>query len=131
MTTYAQLIDGKLITAPRRVEIDGSVIFNPMPHTLMSLGYKEVVYPVLEEEDRDVGDVTEAYTEDDTHIYVRYVPAEPITDTRTYEERVEALIREQYSMNDELAILRQRDTKPAEFKVYFDYCEECKQKSKI
>lgn len=33
----------------------------------------------------------------------------------TYEERVQTLIREQYSIADELAILRQRDTKPDEF----------------
>lgn len=43
-----------------------------------------------------------------------------------YEERVEALIRERYSVSDELAILRQRDTKPAEFEEYFRYAEACK-----
>ena len=44
----------------------------------------------------------------------------------TYEELVEQLIREKYSVNQELAIQRQRDTKPEEFEVYFSYCEECK-----
>ena len=50
---------------------------------------------------------------------------------QTYEERVEQLIREKYSVSQELAIQRQRETKPEEFEEYFDYCEECKTKSKI
>lgn len=47
-----------------------------------------------------------------------------------YEERVVGLIREKYSIDEELAIQRQRDTKPQEFEAYFKYCEECKQKAK-
>ena len=47
-----------------------------------------------------------------------------------YEEKVVALIRERYSIDEELAIQRQRDTKPDEFQAYFDYCEECKEKAK-
>lgn len=47
-----------------------------------------------------------------------------------YEDEVNKLIREKYSLNDELAILRQRDTKPDEFKAYNDYVEECKAKAK-
>lgn len=35
-----------------------------------------------------------------------------------YEERVVSRIREVYSVDDELAILRQRDTKPYEFSEY-------------
>lgn len=48
----------------------------------------------------------------------------------SYEERVVSLIREKYSVDDELAIQRQRDTKPDEFNEYFAYCEECKEKAK-
>lgn len=47
-----------------------------------------------------------------------------------YEDEVNRLIRLKYSLNDELAILRQRDTKPDEFKAYNDYAEECKAKAK-
>lgn len=47
-----------------------------------------------------------------------------------YERRVHKLIRQRYSLNDELAILRQRDTKPDEFKAYNDYVEQCKAKVK-
>lgn len=48
----------------------------------------------------------------------------------SYEEKVVSLIREKYSLDEELAIQRQRDTKPEEFQAYFEYCEECKQKAK-
>lgn len=54
------------------------------------------------------------------------VPDEEVRDTRTYEEKVESKIREKYSLNDELAILRQRDIKKQEFNEYFEYVEKCK-----
>ena len=43
-----------------------------------------------------------------------------------YKEQIVAKIRERYSINDELAILRQRDTKPSEFLTYYQYVEDCK-----
>ena len=43
---------------------------------------------------------------------------------------VEQYIREKYSVSDELAIQRQRDTKPEEFEEYFRYCEDCKIRAK-
>ena len=36
------------------------------------------------------------------------------------------LIRKRFSMDDELAIQRQKETKPEEFQAYFDYVELCK-----
>lgn len=47
-----------------------------------------------------------------------------------YEQAVVALIREKYSVDEELALLRQREEKEDEFKTYYDYCEECKAKVK-
>lgn len=43
-----------------------------------------------------------------------------------YEQRVVNRIREVYSIDDELAILRQRDTKPDEFAEYNDFVEKVK-----
>lgn len=43
-----------------------------------------------------------------------------------YEQRVAARVREKYSIDDELAILRQRDTKPDEFAAYNDFAERVK-----
>ncbi|MBE6805636.1 MAG: hypothetical protein E7526_03810 [Ruminococcaceae bacterium] len=44
----------------------------------------------------------------------------------TYQERVVSRIREKYSVDDELAILRQRDTKPEEFAEYNNFVENIK-----
>lgn len=71
-------------------------IFNPTEEQLLAEGYEEYIAPIQE-------------------------PVEP-----SYEEKVVSLIREQYSVNDELAILRQRDTKPEEFAEYNSFCEQCK-----
>ena len=45
---------------------------------------------------------------------------------RIYADAVNSLIRERYSLSDELALLRQRDVKSEEFKAYNDYAVECK-----
>lgn len=47
-----------------------------------------------------------------------------------YEQKVVDLIRERYTIDEELSIQRQKETKPNEFKMYFDYCEDCKLKAK-
>ena len=43
-----------------------------------------------------------------------------------FEQRVVSRIREKYSVDDELAILRQRDTKPEEFSEYNAFVEQVK-----
>lgn len=48
------------------------------------------------------------------------------TQKPTYQERVVSRIREKYSVDDELAILRQRDTKPEEFAEYNAFVEQIK-----
>ena len=43
-----------------------------------------------------------------------------------YNEAVDNEIRKRYSVSEEFAILRQRDSKPEEYAEYYAYCEECK-----
>ena len=43
-----------------------------------------------------------------------------------YESMIIQKIREKYSINQELAVLRQRDEKPEEFAEYNAYVEQCK-----
>lgn len=64
-------------------------------------------------------------TEDEqgSPVLTEYVNSVPVP---TYEQRVQQSIRERYSVDEELAILRQRDTKPDEFAAYFEYAEQCK-----
>lgn len=51
-------------------------------------------------------------------------------DETAYKAAVERLIRERYSVADELGILRQRDTKPQEFAEYNAFAEQCKAQAK-
>lgn len=48
-----------------------------------------------------------------------------------YEQRVVNRIREKYSIDDELAILRQRDSKPEEFSEYNAFVEKVKAEEKL
>ena len=50
--------------------------------------------------------------------------------TFDYANLVVSLIRKKYSINQELAILRQQNSKPQEYEEYFDYVEECKLQAK-
>ena len=45
---------------------------------------------------------------------------------KLYESEIIRKIRNRYTVNQELAILRQRDTKPEEFAEYNAYAEQCK-----
>ena len=97
--TYYKTINGKTIFFNGILKKDGKQIINPTEEQLKADGWVEYVPPTAE-------------------------PYKP-----TYEERVEQLIREKYSVSDELAILRQRDSKVEEFSEYYEFCEECKAKA--
>lgn len=59
-----------------------------------------------------------------------YTPSsvEP-TQEEMYKSLVVSLIRVRYSADDEIALLRQRDSKPEEFNEYNDYVESCKKEA--
>lgn len=83
---------------------------------ILNVGNKQIINPTKEQI------FTDGWQE--------YIPAPAEPCVLTYEERVEQLIREKYNVNQELAIQRQRDTKPSEFEDYYVYCEACKAKAK-
>jgi hypothetical protein len=43
---------------------------------------------------------------------------------------IESMIRQKYSVSDELAILRQKDEKPEEYQEYYNFVESIKAKFK-
>ena len=43
-----------------------------------------------------------------------------------YDEAVNSKIRERYSQSQEFAILRQKEEKPDEYRIYYDFGEACK-----
>ena len=94
-------------------EINGKRVFF---NGILITGNKQIINPTEEQI------LTDGWQE--------YIPAPAEPCVPTYEERVEQLIRERYSLNQELAIQRQRDTKVDEFNAYYEYCEECKTKAK-
>lgn len=47
-----------------------------------------------------------------------------------YQAAVIAKIRKQYSIDDEIALLRQKDAKPEAYQAYDAYCQQCKQEAK-
>lgn len=55
----------------------------------------------------------------------------PAYTEKEFEEEVVARIRQKYSVNEELATLRQRDTKPDEFDTYSAFVEECKVSARL
>lgn len=64
-------------------------------------------------------------------VYIPYTEEELKKNAEAkYKQAVEMFIREKYSLNDELAILRQRDSKPEEFAEYNTYAEDCKARAK-
>lgn len=70
-------------------------------------------------------------------IVYEYVDAPEATEDGTetphvpmdYGETVNGLIRRKYTLSEELAILRQRDTKSEEFEAYNAYAESCKEEA--
>lgn len=59
-----------------------------------------------------------------------YIIPEPTPHQPTYEERVVELIRQRYTIDDELRNIRMRDTDPNAFNEYYQYVEECKIQAK-
>lgn len=82
---------------------DGKQIWNPSEEMVLAAGWEE-------------------YTPEET-ASEEYVPS--------YEERVVELIRERYSIDDEIAILRQKGTKQEEYQAWYDFCEACKARAKL
>ena len=70
------------------------------------------------------------FDEDLTFSIEKYNARKQALADEEYENKIVALIRKKYNVNQELAILRQRDTKPLEYQEYYDYVEQCKEQVK-
>lgn len=100
MKQYKRTIEGVVEYFSEPLIADGKQIFNPSEEMILAAGWEE------------------------------YIP-EPVPEYEpSYEEKVVALIRQRYSIDDEIAILRQKDTKQDEYQTWYDYCEACKAQAK-
>lgn len=117
-TRIAYFKDGVEVQRPRSLYFNGNTYVPPKDDILIAAGYeiKEVEIPEPEVIEGDFEEGIEQPIENEV----------VETPKKTYEQRVVELIRLRYSVDDELAILRQRDTKTEEFEEYNAYCENCK-----
>lgn len=70
------------------------------------------------------------FNDDLTFSIEKYNARKQKQDNNEYENKIVALIRQKYNVNQELAILRQREVKPQEFAEYNEYVEQCKEQVK-
>lgn len=85
-----------------KIILSGTTVFNPSQERLLANGWQEYVAP----------------------------EPTPIPIDEQYRQRVVNLVREKYSVDDELSIQRQRDSKIDEFNAYNSFVEECKQQAR-
>lgn len=113
-------IAGTEIVLGYAYRVGGALLDEPLPE--QPEHYEEIDAPASDEP------VVEEVISpaDETQLEPEPGPVEQTPDPRTYEQRIVRMIRTRYSISDELAILRQRDSKPEEFAAYFAFCEECK-----
>ena len=102
MKQYVREINGKVEFYREPLIKDGMQIFNAPEEEIKAAGWEE------------------------------YIPQAESTEEpeMSYEDRVATLIRERYSVDDEIALLRERDSRPDEYTEYLTFCEECKEKAK-
>lgn len=70
------------------------------------------------------------FDEDLTFNLEKYNARKQAIANEEYENKIVSLIRKKYNVNQELAILRQREVKPEEFAEYNEYIEQCKEQVK-
>ena len=91
-------LDNKRVARPKEVSIDGVIYIPPTDEQLIAAGYSIV--------DEPASSIKRQF--------------------KSYGQQVDQLIRQRYSISEELAIQRQRELKPEEFQEYFNFCEQCK-----
>lgn len=101
--------------------IDKSALKRLDEKTLINPPYNCTIIDV-DKEDCQASD----FNEDLTFNIDKYNTRKQQENTITYEQLVISKIRQKYTMDQELAILRQRDSKPIEFEEYNQYAEKCK-----
>lgn len=69
---FGKIIDGKLVIAGKKIQIENGWITNPTEQQLEILGYKRIEYGTKPEYDREEEKLVETYQDMDSEIYVGY-----------------------------------------------------------
>ena len=83
-------------------------------------------YKIVEIDDKYADCVASDFNQDLSFSIDKYKSRKETEAKIEYETKIVSLIRKKYNINQELAILRQRDTKPEDFAEYHKYVEQCK-----
>lgn len=122
---FYKIIDENTIQkAPKLLKIVGKDIFTNSKEIYNEQGYYRLIDTEYPQNDKTY---KPTYKLDNGVIIQGWVETQ---DARTFQERVVNRIREVYSVDDELAILRQRDTKPDEFAEYNAFVEQIKEEER-
>ena len=87
-------------------------------------------YKIVEIDDKYADCVASDFNEDLSFSIDKYKSRKETEAKIEYENKIVSLIRKKYSLNQELAILRQRNAKTEEFAEYNAYVESCKARIK-
>ena len=87
-------------------------------------------YKIVEIDDKYSDCVASDFNKDLSFSIDKYKSRKETEAKIEYETKIVSLIRKKYNINQELAILRQRDTKAEEFAEYNAYVESCKARIK-
>ena len=87
-------------------------------------------YKIVEIDDKYADCVASDFNQDLSFSIDKYKSRKETEAKIEYETKIVSLIRKKYNINQELAILRQRDAKPQEFAEYNEYVEQCKEQVK-
>ena len=123
-------IDKEIYSRTQEVQDkNGNITIQPLfsEETLAQPPYN---YTKVEIDDKYSDCQSSDFNDDLTFSIEKYNARKQKQDNDEYENKIVALIRKKYNINQELAILRQRDTKPLEYQEYYDYVEQCKKQVK-
>ena len=118
-------IDKDIYSRTQEVQDENGNIEVPM-FTDEELSQPPYNYKIVEIDDKYADCVTSDFNQDLSFSIDKYKSRKETEAKIEYENKIVSLIRKKYNINQELAILRQRDTKPEEFAEYHKYVEQCK-----
>ena len=124
-------IDKNIYSRTQKVQDEnGNITIQPLfsDETLSQPPYN---YTKVEIDDKYADCVASDFNQDLTFNVDKYNARKQVLANEEYENKIVTLIRKKYNVNQELAILRQRDTKPLEYQEYYDYVEQCKAEVKL
>lgn len=123
-------MDKEIYSKTQEVMSEQGVVYIEPLFTDEQLSKPPYNYTKVEVDDKYSDCISADFDEDLTFNIDKYNSRKQEEKKRNYKIDVERLIALKYDIYDELAILRQKDTKPEEYEEYYNYVEQCKKEVK-